>query len=690
MVNLLKFSVTIFCILLTFSGKSNESIVYQEISKNDLKIISIDSEEREAESSLSKYAIDDNPNTYWGTEWKNKAPSHPHQLVIDLGKNYSIKGFKYLPRQNNTENGDVKDYSFSVSYDNSDFTTTSNGSFKRDKSEKTVLFNSSYEGRFVKFTSISEVNGNPWTVVAELGIIAEINSSLYNSFKHTISGKINLPEGFKNSNGINVSIRIHLANITYYKTYSIPAGKNQIEYDLSVPDGEEFSVGYFIENENDLTNEAYFSQGEMVILKTKSEKLKASKDITGVNINIPGKYLISGKVTLPIGFSAPKEGLLIELNAYDHFQGKNYTKNVRMEEGKNSVDFSINFPQSVFEKFKLRYYCGAGGFIRSGFYSKKGLKRFYEMPPEIYFNPEKDRLENITIKLIPDKKALSEPKLAKLGEAKAIEIATKIFKPYYTEFEKFLAAHDYIVDNFEYFSDEIAVKHRLEAFNDMYWNNMPFISNAAVCGSYSDSNSFLLKLIGIESKSMLTREPGYHAWNILKLEDVEYIVDTTLNDSWNNSYVFFLLSDNQFRKLVIDSHLKEWDQDLYKVHNKVFKFKVEDYIHKKDLSSKTYRRIFGTISLPNNSKAEKDGVLINAYNSQFFIPPGENSCTLALKVKTKDFKNGFAIGFNTDKDYAPGFYGSNGQADSIAKSGSFNLDGEDITNVRIVLQKKEP
>lgn len=179
-----------------------------------MKIISIDSEEREAESSLSKYAIDDNPNTYWGTEWKNKAPSHPHQIVIDLGT-YFIKGFKYLPRQNNTENGDVKDYSFSVSYDNSDFTTTSNGSFKRDKSEKTVLFNSSYEGRFVKFTSISEVNGNPWTLVAELGIIAEINSSLYNSFKHTISGKINLPEGFKNSNGINVSIRIHLANITY-------------------------------------------------------------------------------------------------------------------------------------------------------------------------------------------------------------------------------------------------------------------------------------------------------------------------------------------------------------------------------------------------------------------------------------------------------------------------------------------
>ena len=92
-----------------------------------------------------------------------------------------------------------------------------------------------------------------------------------------------MPEGFKNSNGINVSIRIHLANITYYKTYSIPAGKNQIEYDLSVPDGEEFSVGYYIENENDLTNEAYFSQGEMVILKTKSEKLKASKDITGIN-----------------------------------------------------------------------------------------------------------------------------------------------------------------------------------------------------------------------------------------------------------------------------------------------------------------------------------------------------------------------------------------------------------------------
>lgn len=69
--------------------------------------------------------IDNNPNTFWHTAYKDGQANQPgnrempHEVVIDLGKPTSFKGFSYDPRytqQNGTGiNGNIKDYALWVS-----------------------------------------------------------------------------------------------------------------------------------------------------------------------------------------------------------------------------------------------------------------------------------------------------------------------------------------------------------------------------------------------------------------------------------------------------------------------------------------------------------------------------------------------------------------------------------------------
>jgi hypothetical protein len=46
-----------------------------------------------------------------------KAPLHPHELVLALGGEYVVRGWRYLPRQDGKTEGVVARYSFYVSED---------------------------------------------------------------------------------------------------------------------------------------------------------------------------------------------------------------------------------------------------------------------------------------------------------------------------------------------------------------------------------------------------------------------------------------------------------------------------------------------------------------------------------------------------------------------------------------------
>ena len=82
------------------------------IPRSQMKLVYADSEEVSAENNSADRVFDNQESTFWHTAYKSQKPAHPHQIVIDLGEEVKIKGFRCLPRTDNSENGVIKDYKF--------------------------------------------------------------------------------------------------------------------------------------------------------------------------------------------------------------------------------------------------------------------------------------------------------------------------------------------------------------------------------------------------------------------------------------------------------------------------------------------------------------------------------------------------------------------------------------------------
>ena len=118
-------------------------------------------------------AMDGDPNTMWHTEFGYLDPSHPHEIIVDLGASYEISGFTYLPRPGGG-NGTVKDYECYVSDSDKDFgKPLVKGALAEGNAENTVAFPAKAKGRYVKLRALSEVAGQRWTSIAELRLLAE-------------------------------------------------------------------------------------------------------------------------------------------------------------------------------------------------------------------------------------------------------------------------------------------------------------------------------------------------------------------------------------------------------------------------------------------------------------------------------------------------------------------------------------
>ena len=151
-----------------YQGGSGETFV---LPSSQLSIVSVDSEELTGEPGAAENAIDGRADTFWHTEWYYSDPKHPHEIIIDLGDIYNVKGFRYLPRQDGWANGTVADYTFHVSNDGASWgSPVATGTYSADTAEKEVTFSGKI-GQYIRFVALSEIDGNPWTCVAALNIL---------------------------------------------------------------------------------------------------------------------------------------------------------------------------------------------------------------------------------------------------------------------------------------------------------------------------------------------------------------------------------------------------------------------------------------------------------------------------------------------------------------------------------------
>jgi hypothetical protein len=141
-------------------------------NKIKLTVIKVDSEETASENGRGTNAVDGNPDTFWHTEWTDANPECPHEIIIQLSPSATIKGFTYLPRQDEEENGTIKGYEFYVSDDGKDFgKPVKKGEFAGGKNKKTVTFDQPVKCSFFKLRALSELNDNAWSSAAEIGVV---------------------------------------------------------------------------------------------------------------------------------------------------------------------------------------------------------------------------------------------------------------------------------------------------------------------------------------------------------------------------------------------------------------------------------------------------------------------------------------------------------------------------------------
>lgn len=190
--------------------------------------------------------------------------------------------------------------------------------------------------------------------------------------KRKISGTISLPAG-KNapSGGLEVEIAAGTIETRYYTDFvKIPEGQTSTTFEITAFENNrenKYIVGY------DLYDAAGYLSGGFYNTKGTTTQDAAepidisTSDASNINLTIlPGKT-ISGTVSLPESRVAPKGGILVEVSAESQDVNESYYDMVTIEEGKNSIGYSIVVPDNN-NTYYLCYYTLANGYVREGYY----------------------------------------------------------------------------------------------------------------------------------------------------------------------------------------------------------------------------------------------------------------------------------------------------------------------------------
>jgi hypothetical protein len=140
------------------------------LSRLGARILQVDSEDR-GNGNVADHAIDGNPETIWHTRWDPTNDPMPHQLVIDLGREMTIAGITYLPRLD-MPNGRIADCEVYCGNDPGALgTITARAKWTDTDQLQALRFERPVNARYLRLVVRSEVNGNPFTSIAEIDLL---------------------------------------------------------------------------------------------------------------------------------------------------------------------------------------------------------------------------------------------------------------------------------------------------------------------------------------------------------------------------------------------------------------------------------------------------------------------------------------------------------------------------------------
>jgi len=146
------------------TGKSSPaSFAKFDIARKNWKVVGIDDEKVYA-------ALDGNINSAWRQPKHTKLPA---DLVIDLGKEENLCGFKYYPEQNLWEPSIITNYQFYASNDNKEWKLVDEGEFSNIKNNplwQTKKFTPE-KARYIKLRALKNTENNDNIGYAEVDVI---------------------------------------------------------------------------------------------------------------------------------------------------------------------------------------------------------------------------------------------------------------------------------------------------------------------------------------------------------------------------------------------------------------------------------------------------------------------------------------------------------------------------------------
>ena len=108
------------------------------------------------------------------TAWRQpKETKLPADLVIDLGKEESLIGFKYYPGQNSWQPSIITNYQFFVSNDNKEWKLIDEGEFSNIRNNPLWQIKKfkKVNARYIKLTALKNTEGNNNIGYAEVDVI---------------------------------------------------------------------------------------------------------------------------------------------------------------------------------------------------------------------------------------------------------------------------------------------------------------------------------------------------------------------------------------------------------------------------------------------------------------------------------------------------------------------------------------
>jgi galactose oxidase len=129
-------------------------------------------------ASVAKNVLDGNSATLWVSQRSPTVVALPHALTIDMHTTKTVAGLMYVPRSDGSADGNIGQYSVSVSADGVTWgPPVDQGAWPDDNTVKYSAF-TPVAARFVRLTAITEAGGRgPWSSAAEIELLTPAPSA---------------------------------------------------------------------------------------------------------------------------------------------------------------------------------------------------------------------------------------------------------------------------------------------------------------------------------------------------------------------------------------------------------------------------------------------------------------------------------------------------------------------------------